>query len=350
MDAERAHRWVGTWLKALGSVPPLVRWLRSRTTLVDPRLSVRLWDLTFPNPVGLAAGFDKGCEWVAGLPALGFGFLEVGTITPLPHGGNPSPRLFRAVKDEALINRLGFNNPGAKVARERLRRFTQRLIPIGVNIGKTPTTPQEDAISDYLNALEALFHYADYLVLNVSSPNTQGLRQFEAPSRLEELLSAVCERHRQLAGRAGGHRPPLLVKISPDLSPEQLEQVTEAALRHHLGGIIATNTTVSREGLRTLVTQEGGVSGLPLVARSTAVIQRIFRQVKGRLAVIGVGGIFSAEDAYAKIRAGASLIQIYTGLVYRGPGLVKRVNAGLLALCQRDGFSSVQAAVGTGGG
>lgn len=348
LEAERAHRWVGAGLQAVGAIPPLVRWLRARTSLADPRLTVRLWGLEFPNPVGLAAGFDKGGEWVAGLPALGFGFLEVGTITAAPHQGNPPPRLFRVREAEALINRLGFNNPGAQLARNRLRRLTQRLIPVGVNVGGIPSrTPQETG-ADYLRAVEAVWPYADYLVLNVSSPNTPGLRALQDPRRLEDLLTIVCQRMRQLAGGPEGRRCPLLLKISPDLPVEGLERLIEVALRYQLDGVIATNTTQSREGLPASVSAEGGLSGRPLAARSTAVIQRIFQQVRGKLAIIGAGGIFSAEDAYAKIRAGASLVQIYTGLVYRGPGLVKRINAGLLALCQRDGFSSIQVAVGQG--
>lgn len=346
LEPERAHRWAGATLRMVGGWRPVARWLRARTTLADPRLTVRLWGLTFPNPVGLAAGFDKGCEWVAGLLALGFGFLEVGTVTAVPHPGNPPPRLMRVPEAEALVNRLGFNNPGAEVARDRLRCLTQRLVPLGVNIGRTPTTPSERAISDYLRAIEILYPYADYLALNVSSPNTPGLRQLEDPVRLDELLSAVGERCRQMADAPGGRARPLLLKISPDLSTDRLERVVEIALSRRVAGIIATNTTVSREDVHVPVNEEGGVSGRPLAARSTAIVQRIFRQVQGKLAIIGVGGIFSAEDAYAKIQAGASLVQIYTGLVYRGPALVKRINTGLLALCQRDGFASIQLAVG----
>ncbi len=316
----------------------------------DPALRVTLGDgpdrLTFPNPVGLAAGFDKNAEALPGFEALGFGFLEGGTLTPRPQPGNPRPRVFRFPEQEALVNRMGFNNDGAARAAERFSRGLKLGVPIGFNIGKNKDTPLEDAARDYLACHGALFDRADFFVVNVSSPNTPGLRALQSPAHLEPLLKALREQNERLARERGGKKPLLFVKISPDEEPE--EAIVEAAARAGLAGVVATNTTRSREGLPPSAPAEGGLSGRPLRSRSTETVRRLFRAAKGRLAVVGVGGIFSAEDAYEKILAGASLVEVYTGFIYEGPGLARRINRGLLSLLKRDGFASVREAVGKG--
>jgi dihydroorotate dehydrogenase len=315
-------------------------------TTDQPRLQARLGDLAFPNPVGLAAGFDKNATAVGAFAALGFGFIEIGTVTPRPQLGNPSPRLFRLPSDGAVINRMGFNNDGAAVVARRLRA-APRAVPIGVNIGKNAETPLDAAGDDYLQALEALYDVGDYVVINVSSPNTPGLRALQGGAKLHALLSGLQDHNRRMA-RARQRPPrPLLVKIAPDLSEAELDDIVEVVQRVPLDGIIATNTTVGREGLSRPVTEAGGLSGRPLRQRSTEVIRYLYARSQGRLPIIGAGGIFTAADAYDKIRAGASLLQLYTGLIFEGPCLAHRINRGLRRFLQRDGFASLADAVGS---
>jgi dihydroorotate dehydrogenase len=314
----------------------------------DPRLEVERFGIRFANPVGLAAGFDKSAESFNALGALGFGHVEVGTVTALGQPGNPQPRLFRLPDDEALINRMGFNNPGAQAVAGRLART--RIEPVlGINIGKSKATPLEEATSDYLRSFDLLEPFARYVAVNVSSPNTPGLRALQDAAPLRELLRALRDRARARAGT--GPAKPILLKIAPDLTDPQVDEVAGIALEEGIAGIIATNTTVERGGLRTPAAQvealgAGGVSGPPVRARALAVVARIYHQTGGRLPIVGVGGIFSAVDAWRMILAGASLVQVWTGLIYRGPGIAREINRGLAAYLERDGMKSLDEAVG----
>jgi dihydroorotate dehydrogenase len=315
----------------------------------DPLLRTTLWDRDFPNPIGLAAGFDKNALVPDAMLALGFGFVEIGSVTPLPQPGNPRPRIFRLAEDGAVINRLGFNNEGiAAVAARLAARPPERRRNgiVGANIGKNRDAL--DAVADYEAGITAFAPLADYLVVNVSSPNTPGLRELqrrrEVSVLIERLLAA---RHAATPERP----PPLLVKIAPDLTEEERADLADVALTSGIDGLIVSNTTVARPpGLRGGNAHEpGGLSGKPLFAPSTALLAEMHRRTRGRVTLIGVGGVASGADAYAKIRAGASLVQLYTGLVYQGPGLVARIKSELAALLRRDGFASVADAVGSGG-
>ncbi|MDH3472218.1 MAG: quinone-dependent dihydroorotate dehydrogenase [Rhodospirillales bacterium] len=311
----------------------------------DPILATRVWGRAFANPVGLAAGFDKDAEVVGPLLDLGFGFVEVGSITPRPQPGNPKPRIFRLPEDGAVINRLGFNSGGLDAAAARLAAWRGRELAgvLGINLGKNKESA--DAAADYAQGVRALARYADYLVVNVSSPNTPGLRALQGRAELEALLARV---EQALAETMPSDPPPLLLKIAPDLTAADLEDIAAVALERRLGGIVATNTTVARPpGLTGGHRDEaGGLSGRPLFARSTEVLAEVYRLTGGRLPLIGLGGISGGAEAYAKIRAGASLVQLYTALIYEGPGLVARLKAELAGLLRRDGFSSVAEAVG----
>jgi dihydroorotate dehydrogenase len=322
------------------------RWTRRRP-VDDPRLRVTLGAgadaLTFDTPVGLAAGFDKDGEAVAGLAALGFGFLEVGTVTPRPQPGNAGARLFRFPAARALINRMGFNNAGAEALSARIDgKFA---VPIGVNIGKNKDTPNERAAEDYLACLERLYDRADFFVVNVSSPNTPGLRDLQAGGTLAALLRTLREKADALAAaRPGRRRPLLFVKVSPDESDYQ--GIVDAAVGARFDGIVATNTTRDRSGLPPGAPAEGGLSGAPLKARSTEIVRDLSRRAGGRLAIIAAGGVFTPEDAYEKILAGASLVEVYTGFVYEGPGMVRRLSRRLGKLLARGGFANVAEARG----
>ena len=344
LDSERAHHFVLDALKLLQTSRPLV------PPLSDPRLRQELWGLQFPNPVGLAAGYDKNAAVPLAWSAIGFGFAELGTITAKAQPGNPKPRIFRLEQDDALINRLGFNNDGAAAVAQRLAKILPYAhphpIPLGFNIGKSKVTPLEEAAGDYRESLERLFPFADYLVVNVSSPNTPDLRRLQESERLGQLLESLQVSNRQLATQANHIPKPLLVKIAPDLSDEAVVEVARVAQTAGVSGLIATNTTIARPALRTAIREDGGLSGRPLAQRATEVLRILFRAVEGKLPLIGVGGIFSAEDAYARIRAGASLIQIYTGLIYQGPLLPRQIARGLLHHLAQDDLSHVREAVG----
>lgn len=347
LPPEAAHHLGIRALRTLGSTP--LRSILKRRLLIDnPALHVTLGEgpgsLAFPNPVGLAAGFDKNAQALLGFESLGFGFMEAGTITPLAQPGNPKPRIFRIPESQALVNRLGFNNVGIAGATATLAHAQKPAIPLGFNIGKNKATPLEQATEDYLKCVDALFPWADFFVVNVSSPNTPGLRSLQAPEEMERLLGAVSERADALSKQQPRPRPLLFVKVSPD--EEFGESVVETAVRHRFAGIVATNTTRSREAMPATAPTDGGASGAPLRARSTEYVRRLYRAAAGRLAIVGVGGIFSAQDAYEKILAGASLVEVYTGLIYRGPTLPRDINLGLLKLLERDGFNSIGEAVG----
>jgi dihydroorotate dehydrogenase len=316
LDPEVAHDLA---LKSLSALGRRADWLGAGASRGESR---RAMGLEFPNPVGLAAGLDKNGEYVDALAALGFGFIEVGTVTPRPQPGNPRPRLFRLEEHEALVNRLGFNNQGVERLLRNVERASFRGI-LGINIGKNFDTPIERAADDYLACLEAVYARASYVTVNISSPNTKNLRELQSGERLAELLAALMERRAALAKRHGAVRP-LLVKVAPDLDDAQVEAIAELAVAHRVDGLIATNTTVSREGIEghRLASEAGGLSGRPLMARATRVLGRFAAALDGRVPLIGVGGILDGADARAKMDAGASLVQVYTGFIYRGPALI----------------------------
>ncbi len=344
LDPERAHHLAIQALRLLQIAPA------SFSPPTDHRLNQRLWGLHFPNPIGLAAGYDKNAAAPLAWSTLGFGFAELGTITAKAQLGNPKPRIFRLEQDEALINRLGFNNDGAVAITQRLKHVLplghSHAIPLGFNIGKSKVTPLDEAESDYVISLEQVFPFADYLVVNVSSPNTPDLRKLQEPERLGRLLDLLQTRGRQLAAQAKVTQKPLLVKIAPDLTDDEVREFARVSQSVGVSGLIATNTTTTRPQLRTTIREEGGLSGKPLAARACEVLRVLYRAVDGKLPLIGVGGIFSAEDAYARICAGASLIQIYTGLIYRGPLLPHTIAHGLSSLLARDGINHLREAVG----
>ncbi|MEM9888225.1 MAG: quinone-dependent dihydroorotate dehydrogenase [Bacteroidota bacterium] len=332
LPAERAHNLTVRLLKIVLAIPVLNTLFRASFRFEHPQLKREVLGLQFPNPVGLAAGFDKNGKYFKEMAALGFGFVELGTVTPKAQMGNPTPRLFRLPKDEALINRMGFNNDGVDALVNQLKKGKTKGIVVGGNIGKNKLTPNEQAVEDYKLAFDALFPYVDYFVVNVSSPNTPNLRALQEREPLTQLLQALQKRNQQQP------KPkPILLKIAPDLSFSQIDDVVEIVEAVDLNGIIATNTTIAREPLRTASSEienmgAGGLSGLPLQARATEVIRYIKNKTAGKLVIIGVGGVNSPEDAIEKLEAGASLIQIYTGLVYEGPALVKRIKKALVAV------------------
>jgi dihydroorotate dehydrogenase len=317
----------------------------------EPLEKLRRFGLQFSNPVGLAAGFDKNGTAAQALAALGFGFIEVGSVTSQAQPGNPKPRLFRLPLDRALINRAGFNNCGAAQLAENIRRHQPECV-LGVNLGKSRDVAIEDAIPDYLASFEAVYDIADYVAINVSSPNTPKLRELQQPGMLADLLESLQQRNDELARRGLlSERKPLLLKIAPDLSESEIEGIVDVATRSQIAGLIATNTTVSRTGLQTSRAEveaygEGGLSGAPLRHRSNEVISLIYRMTRGELPIIGVGGVFTAADAWEKVCAGANLIQLYTGFIYEGPGVARRINEGLAEILQREGFRSLDEAVG----
>jgi dihydroorotate dehydrogenase len=318
----------------------------------DALLSQTVCGLRFPNPLGLAAGFDKNGALPHVWPALGFGFAELGTVTALAQPGNPPPRMFRLADVQGLINRLGFNNAGAEaVALALTRRLATRRppIPLGINLGKSKLAPLERAADDYVASLRVLAPLADYVVINVSSPNTPGLRDLQAEAQLAPLLARLRAANDASAAARGRTPPPLLLKLAPDLADDGLAGIVEVARANRIAGLIATNTTIARGTLpngHPLAHESGGLSGAPLRARSTAVVRQLRRLSGGELPIIGVGGVFSGADAYEKIRAGASLVQAYTGFIYGGPGFADRVCRELRALLQRDGLRNVSDAVG----
>ncbi|QHG19160.1 quinone-dependent dihydroorotate dehydrogenase [Nostoc sp. ATCC 53789] len=324
--------------------------LQKSLCLYDSRLEQNLFGLNFPNPVGLAAGFDKDGVAAGIWSNLGFGFAELGTVTFHAQPGNPHPRLFRLPLDKAALNRMGFNNLGAAAMAARLTKEKQEsthLIPIGINLGKSKVTPLEEAAQDYLDSFRLLKDLGDYFVVNVSSPNTPGLRSLQDASMLSAILNLLQQENTS-------HKP-IFVKIAPDLEWEAIADIISLAKTYNLAGIIATNTTIRRDGLKTQVINQtgkspqeeaGGISGEPLRDHSTEVIRFIWQQTQGEIPIIGVGGIFSPEDAWEKITAGASLIQVYTGWIYEGPLMVRRILEGLLVLLEQSGFNSIKEAVG----
>jgi dihydroorotate dehydrogenase len=329
-SAEKAHHLVVFSLKLVFKTPLLNRWVKGHYSIENPLLERELFGLKFSNPIGLAAGFDKDAYCFEEMGSLGFGFIEIGTVTPKPQDGNDKPRLFRLKKDEAIVNRMGFNNKGALNAVERLKSRTDFKVIIGGNIGKNKWTPNESATEDYLYCFAELFPYVDYFAINVSSPNTANLRELQEKEPLTKLILAL-----QALNHGYENPKPILLKIAPDLSNSQLDDIIAMSIETKLDGIIATNTTLSRSGLKTdpSVVAEigaGGLSGKPVSERSTEVIRYIHSKTQGKLPIIGVGGIHSAKDAMEKLEAGASLVQLYTGFVYEGPNLIKNIKKALI--------------------
>lgn len=333
-DPERVHKWVMNFLNLLYANRFLRNIIRKRYTYSSQSLERQLWGINFPNPVGLAAGFDKSARYTDVLSCLGFGFVEIGTLTPVAQKGNPKPRLFRLPADKALINRMGFNNHGVAYAAHKLKHMNEQVI-VGGNIGKNKNTPNEEAISDYEKCFEALWDHVDYFVVNVSSPNTPGLRTLQEKEPLTRLLS-----HLQALNNAKEAPKPICLKIAPDLTQEQLDDIIDIVTTTGIAGIVATNTTIAREGLITPAAKvakigNGGLSGKPLRERATEVVAYIHKKSNGIIPIIASGGIFTAEDALEKLQAGATLVQVYTGFIYEGPAIVKHICHGLARHHQR---------------
>jgi len=349
LSPETAHELA---LHSLSFAPSLVKLLLAPRPMQKPFGELWRFGLSFSNPVGLAAGFDKDGMALESLAALGFGFIEAGTITYEPQPGNPRPRLFRLPQDKALINRAGFNNKGAVAFAQQLRTQRPNCV-LGISIGKSKTTPIENAVEDYLRSFEIVYPVSDYIAVNVSSPNTPGLRELQRAEHLEALLRALQRRNVELSKQSSGARlTPLLVKLAPDLGPEDLGHIIDVVKSTGVAGLIATNTTTRREGLRTARDEiaacgEGGLSGMPLRRLSTNMIATLYNLTAGVVPIIGVGGIFTAEDAWEKICAGASLIQLYTGFIYEGPRIAQEINDGLLQILSREGFETLDEAVGS---
>ncbi|MEQ6124157.1 quinone-dependent dihydroorotate dehydrogenase [Pseudotenacibaculum sp. MALMAid0570] len=323
-DPEKVHYFTFSLIRTLSKIPLLPSLFRGLYLVNDKRLERNLFGLTFKNPVGLAAGFDKDAKLYNELSNFGFGFVEIGTITPKPQEGNPKKRLFRLKSDSAIINRMGFNNGGIELAVERLKK--NKGVLIGGNIGKNKVTPNENAVDDYVICFNALFNYVDYFVVNVSSPNTPNLRALQDKEPLTHLLNTLQELNSQKDSKK-----PILLKIAPDLTDEQLLDIIDIVSETKIDGVIATNTTISREGLQSSNKKEvGGLSGKPLTSRSTEVIRFLSEKSNKAFPIIGVGGIHSSKDALEKIEAGADLVQLYTGFIYEGPRLIKQINKSLL--------------------
>jgi dihydroorotate dehydrogenase len=338
-DSEKIHDFALRQLAVASRVPPLCKFIERRFAVSSERLETKCFGLTFSNPIGLAAGFDKNAVALPVLGGLGFGHIEVGSVTGIAQDGNPKPRIFRLPKDEALINRMGFPSQGADAVAERLSVLESRCPAVlGINLGKTKVVPLESALDDYLSSFRKLQKYADYVVLNVSSPNTPELRKLQEPDRLKQLFAGVQAENTD--------RLPLLVKIAPDLELSELDSVLEVAEAVGAQGIIATNTTSSRDGLVTSIDEQGGLSGRPLHKRSLNMVRHCYQRVGERLVIVGVGGISTADDVLAMIRAGASMVQLYTGFIYEGPLVASRLARQLDQYCIKEGVASLQSLVG----
>ena len=365
-DAETAHERMLSSVEMVSKIPGVIPFLRWQFRKESPVLHTKLFGKTVNNPIGLAAGFDKDGRIYPALFALGFGFVEIGTVTPLPQAGNLKPRIFRLLEDQALVNRLGFNNQGIQKLVEKLDLGTKKIPPeeadminqsseqhekfssgmLGINIGKNGDTSLEKAREDYVSALSALHPFADYFTINISSPNTEGLRRLQEKQMLRELLESVCSRRDKL-DQNHIRKTPLLVKLSPDLDDQGLQNCTGVIKEFPIQGVIATNTTLDRQQLKSSQKiEQGGLSGKPLKERSTEVVRTLFQELGNEVTIIGTGGIFNGTDAYQKIRAGAAAVQIYTALIYEGPGLVRRIKQELAELLERDGFNCVTDVIG----
>lgn len=346
LSAETAHRLTLGGLRVFSLLPGALALLRAIFGFNDPRLKVRALGLDLASPVGLAAGLDKDAEVFEAFGAIGFGFVEVGTVTSLAQAGNPRPRLFRLPRDRALLNRMGFNNHGAAAAAHKLKQTRKTIV--GANIGRSKVTPNDQAVADYVTSTELLAPHADYMVINVSSPNTPSLRELQAVESLRPLISGV---QQAIARSAGDRKVPLLLKVAPDLHDDDIDAIADLALELRLDGIIATNTTIGRGGLSTPQAEvaalgNGGLSGAPLKARSLEVLKRLRAKVGTRLVLVAAGGIETAEDAWQRICAGATLVQVYSALIYDGPSLPGRIAQGLAQHVANAGLSNISQAVG----
>ncbi len=335
LDPETAHHYAEIFLSAATAFPFLFKPWKKRYFIDDPMLRQELFGRTFANPVGLAAGFDKNATMLHGIHALGFGCTEIGTLTPKPQSGNPKPRMWRHIPQETLQNAMGFNNDGLALIERRLSHVIPYEIPVGVNVGKNKTTSEEDAISDYTTLIKALHGYADYMVINISSPNTPGLRDLQNETFITELFAQA----KALTDK------PIFLKIAPDMTSEQAVTLCTLAVEKGADGIIATNTTIDYS-LVPHPADVGGLSGAVLKDKSFAIFDAVAAALYGKTTLISVGGIDSAEEAYRRIRAGATLVQVYSALIFKGPGLVRDINKGLIALLKRDGYSHISEAIG----
>lgn len=345
LDAEQAHEFVLEWLARAGRVPAAVSVLQRMYGRHVPDLPVDVMGIRFPNPLGLAAGLDKDARAIHALSALGFGFLELGTVTPQPQPGNPRPRMFRLPEQEAIINRMGFNSSGIRTFMENISR-SNKTVPVGINLGKNAATPIEQAAQDYTAGLKRLYLYADYFTINISSPNTKNLRDLQSEQALGDLLEEV-SRQRQALTRTFRRRVPIAVKIAPDVDDDSISGIAELLVAHGMDAVIATNTTIDRPdvGDNPLAQETGGLSGKPLQERALAVTRLLFQALDGRLPIIGAGGISTAEDAWQRMLAGADLLQIYSGFIYHGPSILADIVTGLQHKVADTGCSTLQEAI-----
>ncbi|MGX4608030.1 quinone-dependent dihydroorotate dehydrogenase [Priestia sp. JNUCC 25] len=347
VDPEKAHNLSISALKLLQTNPFLINQYYKKMNVKNPRLKSSYWGVDFDNPVGLAAGFDKNGEVYSGLYALGFGTIEVGSVTPLPQEGNPKPRLYRLKEDNGLINRMGFNSKGVYEVEKNFVTTAKTPLPIGINLGKNKITPNAEAALDYIKGLEVLYKHGDYFVINISSPNTKNLRDLQHITNLYALLTQIINKRNNLLKELKLYRP-IILKVAPDLTPNQIEQVVETALSAGIEGLIVSNTTIEREGLHSVYKkEEGGLSGRPLVQKSTELIYKVYKQTQGKIPIIGSGGIFTGMDAFEKLAAGANLVQVYTGMIYRGPSIAKHINNELIKIMDQRGFNSVEEVIGS---
>ena len=335
LDPETAHTFAGLGLMTIAHCPLLLRFVKNKYFVTHPMLQQKIFGQTFQNPVGLGAGFDKNAQYIAATPILGFGFTEVGTVTPRPQDGNPKPRLFRLIEENSIQNAMGFNNKGSYYMLQQLKKLYFFDYPIGINIGKNKITPETEALRDYETLFKAFKEYGDYIVINISSPNTPGLRNLQN----ETFVKAIFEMAKTITSQ------PVLLKIAPDMDPQEAIALCKSAIEAGAAGIIATNTTIDYS-LTPHAKDFGGISGALLKEKSYELFQAIGKEFYGKTVLISVGGIDSAEEAYKRIKAGASLVQVYSMLIFKGPALIKEINEGLLMLLQKDGYSHISEAVG----
>ncbi|MDA7026354.1 quinone-dependent dihydroorotate dehydrogenase [Bacillus sp. CLL-7-23] len=345
-DPEKTHKLAINFLKMIQSMAIARQMFENRLTINDKRLETQCLGLKFQHPIGLAAGFDKNAEVYRALSCLGFGAVEVGSITPQPQDGNTKPRLYRLPEDQAIINRMGFNNDGMAIIKKRIENQPKISVPLGINLGKNKSTLIEEAHLDYEKGLEHFYLLGEYFVINISSPNTEHLRNLQFVSSLEPFLDSIMKKRVALASQYSVYKP-ILLKIAPDLNDEEIDQIIHTSIKQGIDGFIITNTTVKREHLQSTHKREsGGLSGKPLASVSNEIIKRVYRITQGDVPIIGSGGVFTGRDAYEKMKAGANLIQLYTGFIYQGPAIVKHINNEFISLMNQDQVASISEIVG----
>lgn len=335
LDPETAHSVAGLGLRAISHCPMLQRYVKDQNFVTHPMLQQEIFGRTFQNPVGLGAGFDKDGQYITAMPTMGFGFTEIGTVTPMPQDGNPKPRLFRLIEDQSIQNAMGFNNKGSDYMLQRLEKLYFFDYPLGINIGKNKVTPEDEALKDYEILFKSFKNYGDYIVINISSPNTPGLRDLQN----ENFIKAIFEMAKEITTQ------PVLLKIAPDMEAEDAIALCKTAVEAGAAGIIATNTTIDYS-LTSHAKDFGGISGALLTEKSYQLFKAVAKELYGKTLLISVGGIDSAEEAYKRIKAGASLVQVYSMLVYRGPALIKEINEGIIELLKNDGYNHISEAIG----